>query len=82
MPNFRKKSRFDEGDLPPDIEYQDWRKEDTRIVTVVLGEDQYADVELKQLQKQYDVVEVLMGGAAADKSGKLIVRVMKHARRP
>ena len=77
MPNFRKVSRFDEGDLPPDIEYPDWKKSDTKVLTVVLAEDQFADVELRRLKNKYTVVEELVVGMKADNCGKLIVRVLK-----
>lgn len=77
MPNFKKRSEFDEGDVPPIDDYVDWTPATTRIITVKLGEDQYADVELKKLHRQYVIVEELITGLKADQCGKLIVRVRR-----
>ena len=76
MPNFKKTSKFDDGDNPPEVEYPDWTKENTRVMTLLL-DDLPADYVLDRLRETRDVVEVLLGGIKADSCGKLIVRVRK-----
>lgn len=76
MPNFKKKSRFDEDDTPPDVEYVDWTKETTKVVTIQLN-GLPAEYVLERLKKTNHVVEVLLGDIKADIAGKLIVRVRK-----
>lgn len=76
MPNFKKTSRFDDGDNPPEVEYPDWTKESTKVMTVLL-DGLPADYVLERLKKTRHIVEVLLGGLKADECGKLIVRVRK-----
>ncbi len=77
MPNFKKKTKFDDGELPPPFgEYQDWTKETTKVVTIQLN-GLPADYVLSRFKKTNDVVEVLIGDLKADECGKLIVRVRK-----
>lgn len=43
MTNFRKVSRFDEWEKPPEPDYRDWNRADTRVISCPLDELSYLE---------------------------------------
>ena len=81
MTNFKKRSRFDEWDRPPETDYRNWKQEDTRVITVdTCTEDMSYEAAKEFVEKNHGpILEEISGPTFTVKA---CFRVYKPGRKP
>lgn len=82
MTNFPKVSRFDDGEKPPETDYRDWNKSDTRIAGMALDDMSYVELTDWVEANFGPILEEISGPEVSVAQGVAYYRVYKPNKNP